>query len=372
MSFTAIALVAAFAFSSCSEDEILAVDVQHTVTFETNGGQDITPIKVCEHTTVTNLPTSTKLGYVFVYWCVDETLETRFVIGTPIDADITLYAKYDMPFKVTLNEDNPEDVFYVLNGLTDEYRNQLVDVVIPDAIYDSASKKLIEIREIGGGAFMDDYLLTSIVIGSKVQLIKGGAFTATPALRKVLFAEGSVLNELADKAFERAHALVDIRLPESLTKIGRRAFCGCAKLKAITIPSQVNRIGREAFAGCQELLSLTVLAIVAPDMKDNSDVAAKDNNAVDRAGDRIFGELGATFTSVSGIPMINVPSGRSLNIYVPEGCIPAYTTEEWRKNGNEDPSKVIIVHDRDGSRKECGGGQWNYYTPNVRFKEVGK
>lgn len=380
--FFAITMATTLIISSCSKDEVIPTDVRYTVSFETNGGAEIDSVQVCENTSFNVLPVATKQGFVFVYWCSDKELTQKFDASTPIKKNTKLYAKFDMPFDLELKEikdpeGNVTDRYYILKGFVESYRNQINHAVIPDAIYEPTSKKMVDIREIAAGAFKPgenpDFALATIVVGAKVKIIYGGAFTGLPSLRKVSFASGSELVELADKAFERAYALVDIKLPESLQKIGRRAFCGCAKLPQITIPVNIKNIGREAFAGCQELQNVYMMPQTAPDMKDNSDVAAKDNSAT-IAGDRIFGELGDSFTKVSGILMYNAPGGTALNIWVPKGSLPAYTTEEYKKNGNTDPSKVIIVHDRDGSRKDCFGGQWNYYNSvaiqKARFREM--
>ena len=50
----------------------------------------------------------------------------------------------------------------------------------------------------------------------------------------------------------------DVTIPESVTKIGEKAFCGCKRLTSVTIPAGVTRIGSSAFAGCKNLTSVTI------------------------------------------------------------------------------------------------------------------
>lgn len=50
----------------------------------------------------------------------------------------------------------------------------------------------------------------------------------------------------------------DLIIPDSVTKIGRRAFAGCRELKSVVIPGSVTIIEREAFLACCELESVTI------------------------------------------------------------------------------------------------------------------
>lgn len=45
-----------------------------------------------------------------------------------------------------------------------------------------------------------------------------------------------------------------IAIPNSVTKIGEWAFCGCNSLESIKIPNSVAEIGDRAFSGCTSLL----------------------------------------------------------------------------------------------------------------------
>ena len=51
-------------------------------------------------------------------------------------------------------------------------------------------------------------------------------------------------------------------IPDSVTRIGNEAFCGCTSLSNIILPDSVTSIGESAFEGCsfpydlkQELIS---------------------------------------------------------------------------------------------------------------------
>ena len=68
---------------------------------------------------------------------------------------------------------------------------------------------------------------------------------------KVTAAEG--LLTLNDGAFANCEALEEIRLPNSVTKIGTDAFRGCKKLKSFTVPVGTTTIGEGCFVDCGSL-----------------------------------------------------------------------------------------------------------------------
>ena len=73
--------------------------------------------------------------------------------------------------------------------------------------------------------------------------------------------EGLPVVEIGEGAFYRDYAdynLEKIILPETITKIGDRAFFNCQKLKSINIPEGVTEIGREAFEECKLLQNITL------------------------------------------------------------------------------------------------------------------
>ena len=68
--------------------------VQHTVSFETNGGSAISPVKVSKGKTLVLPANPTRAYYAFAGWYEDEALTKTFDSDTPITADTTLYAKW--------------------------------------------------------------------------------------------------------------------------------------------------------------------------------------------------------------------------------------------------------------------------------------
>ena len=70
------------------------------------------------------------------------------------------------------------------------------------------------------------------------------------------------VTRIGDRAFFRCESLTDIVIPDSVTSIGDRAFTNCRSLSEVVIPDSVTSIGDRAFYGCsfpynlkQELIS---------------------------------------------------------------------------------------------------------------------
>ena len=66
--------------------------VNYTVTFETDGGDAIAPVSVCNGKFVQMPATPAKDGYVFIGWYADAACETMYTFADAITADTTVYA----------------------------------------------------------------------------------------------------------------------------------------------------------------------------------------------------------------------------------------------------------------------------------------
>jgi hypothetical protein len=148
------------------------------------------------------------------------------------------------------------------------------DVVIPTRVWN-----------IGDGTFSGCSGLTRCVIPRGASVIGSSAFQGCsgligePMLRGIMsiganaFAgcsgfsglgsmETALITKIPDGAFSGCTNLTgDLRIPNSVTSIGRDAFYGCGKLSGdLVIPSSVRTIGDRAFAGCSVLGSSLLLS----------------------------------------------------------------------------------------------------------------
>ena len=165
------------------------------------------------------------------------------------------------------------------------------DYIIPD-----------NVTRIGGGAFCDCKLLTSIIIPDGVTSIGKDAFSGCASLTSVIIPDSvtsigkdafrhcssleSVTTDLInmdqyefigcsalenitilrgvtsigpdEMAILSAASPKSITIPDSVTRIDNRAFLGLASLERINIPGSVTSIGRRAFENCTSLTSITI------------------------------------------------------------------------------------------------------------------
>ena len=115
-------------------------------------------------------------------------------------------------------------------------------VVIPSTVtYNGTTYR---VTSIGGSAFRNCGLLTSVTIPNSVTSIGGSAFSG-------------------------CSSLTSVTIPNSVTSIGGYAFNGCSGLTSVTIPNSVTSIGDGAFSGCSRLTTLNFNAINCQDFYKN-------------------------------------------------------------------------------------------------------
>ena len=169
-----------------------------------------------------------------------------------------------------------EYVFYSCDSLT--------SVTIPDSV-----------TKIGSCAFYCCSSLTSVTIPDSVTEIGDYAFCGCSSLTefKGKFAEdnGRVLVIDGTLVAFAPNGLSEYTIPDSVTKIGERAFYKCSSLTSVTIPDSVTTIGEHAFNYCKSLTSVYCKATTPP---------------------------------VLGNSYVFEENGSSRKIYVPTGSVNAY------------------------------------------------
>ena len=95
---------ASYTLSSYQSFYAIWTPLKYTVTFESNGGSQVSSQQVNYNETVTRPSDPSKDGNTFVGWYTDEGLITVYNFSTPITGDLTLYAKWiPAVYTVTFN-----------------------------------------------------------------------------------------------------------------------------------------------------------------------------------------------------------------------------------------------------------------------------
>ena len=99
-----------------------------------------------------------------------------------------------------------------------------------------------------------DTLLETINVPYGCQT--SGIFTSAVNMTSIYLPNS--ITEISPLAFKLT-GITDINIPESVTKIGYRAFDGCSELTSLTIPKAVTNIGTNAFLGLESCEDIIVL-----------------------------------------------------------------------------------------------------------------
>lgn len=93
---------------------------KHTVSFETNGGSAVDPVKVKDGATLTEPTAPTKYAFRFGGWYCNPELTDPYDFSTPVPYDFTLYAKWEEAYWGAQNNLMPNSTQMQLNNFNDQ------------------------------------------------------------------------------------------------------------------------------------------------------------------------------------------------------------------------------------------------------------
>ena len=134
---------------------------------------------------------------------------------------------------------NPRGKLYLNNEV-------LTELVVPN-----------DVTEIKGFAFYSNKSLTKVSLGNNVKSIGKKAFYSCNSLVSIELLSDS-LTTIGNEAFSSCNSLASIELSDNLTSIGYEAFYWCRSLTSVVIPDKVSSIGIEAFQECTSLVNVTL------------------------------------------------------------------------------------------------------------------
>lgn len=137
----------------------------------------------------------------------------------------------------------------------------LSEIKIPDSV-----KALEEVWQHETGAFQNCSSLVMVHIPEGTKLIPIQCFKGCKALREVRIPDS--VKKIGESAFEDCQQLVNLVIPDGVLELHDRCFSGCASLEQIQIPDSVVLIGKNIFDNCTNLKKVTLPLRLKPSIKD--------------------------------------------------------------------------------------------------------
>lgn len=219
-----------------------------TVTFEFNDDTiNLDNTQVVKYGATVQKPEISSENKYFYNWYSDEDFTTVFDFATIVTEDITLYAKWidltSSSYEVT--DSNVVNVIENLSGEGPHY------VKVTGAISSNT------IKNIRTKLKNKSSCLVVLDLSETTGLTKLDEYHDSSAHNSTIYASCSS-SYCYKYNFNGCSNLVEIILPDTLTKIGDFSFYGCINLKSIVISEGVTTIGKQAFWGCKKLESLEI------------------------------------------------------------------------------------------------------------------
>lgn len=122
----------------------------------------------------------------------------------------------------------------------------------------------LPVEAIGDAAFRTCTELVEVDLPNSVKKIGSRAFWDCVALKTFTVKQGSELTEIGYGAFNGCVELLRFTIYEDskITAIGKSAFTGCTKLTGFSFPKGITAIEPYTFKGCSKLARITVPAAV--------------------------------------------------------------------------------------------------------------
>lgn len=118
-------------------------------------------------------------------------------------------------------------------------------VEIPSEI--KIGKKTYQVTSVGYGAFMNNWSVKSVKLPESITYIGRDAFAGSD-IENIEVPNG--VKKIDYYAFAYCDELISVKLGEGIDSIHSNVFDGCLQLKEINFPSTIKFIGYQAFSGC--------------------------------------------------------------------------------------------------------------------------
>lgn len=128
------------------------------------------------------------------------------------------------------------------------------DINIPETFeYNNQKYKLVEIEDLGFATCLE---ITSINIPDSVTKIGYKAFYNCKNLNTIIMKDG--IEYIGEEAFCYCENLTNLSMPNSISEIGKNAFKGCSKLESVKISCNLVKLEDRIFSKCTNLSSIEI------------------------------------------------------------------------------------------------------------------
>lgn len=213
----------------------------------------------------------------------------------------------------------PSSVVTIERSVFDDCTN-LTSVSIPSSV-----------TSIGEKLFTGCKQLTSVTVANDNPVYDSrndcNAIMETATNTLVVGCIASVIPEsvvkIGAKAFEDIRGLVSISIPEGVARIEEMAFIDCSNLEEITLPSSLTYIAEDAFSECPSITKVTSL-ITNPFTINKWTFGVEDSNYTNNFNPVVY---------------------NNATLYVPYGCKAAYQAETYWKEFKEIVEMDVVETD---------------------------
>lgn len=287
---------------ACGDDEQPSDPITFTVTFDTQGGNEIAPITFTEGVTIILPENPTKDGYIFDGWYIDKDLSNKLIEPQTISDNITLYAKWNCNHTPVADIAVGADCTHT--GLTEgSHCSKCGDVLVAQQIVPIAHKLGEWIDEIPANCTnegakghyeclachkcfdiehneIDDlaiechhfnengvcavcgYFETGLEFalnddGESWAVVGIGTFNGTDLKIPSVNYDTKPLTAIKEYAFYKC-SITNVIIPGSVKNIGDYAFCDCGEIESITLSNGVVNIGNFAFDNCSGITDIII------------------------------------------------------------------------------------------------------------------
>ena len=203
---------------------------KYNVTFNTNGGSNVTSQEVEENSKATKPNNPTKDKYKFVGWYSDEDLTKEFSFDTKITKDITLYAKWEeiKPANVTLTK-----ITITGGKLKEEFKSDVFTytLILDEDTLNDFSKFKIDIVEADSKnvstIISNASSLEQVKKGIKINIVDKNnkdnykTYTLTPEVKEVdvTLKSLSLTGYSFKDSFESVKTIYEVSIPNNVTSV---------------------------------------------------------------------------------------------------------------------------------------------------------